>query len=169
MDKSSVEIERKYVILKPDFDSLCERYDVSVSEIWQTYLSSDPGITRRVRKRVYKDKTVYTLTEKKRIDKVSSYEDEREIDEAEYERLLTEIKPGSRTVRKTRRVVLVGSVNFEIDEYPEWCRTCIMETELNSRDELVVMPPFLKVIAEVTGVKRYTNASMSREFPEELI
>lgn len=169
MDKSSVEIERKYVIMKPDFDSLCERYDVSVSEIWQTYLSSEPGITRRVRKRVYKDKIVYTLTEKKRIDKVSSYEDEREISGSDYENLLGQIMTGTRTLRKTRRVVRIDGVSFEIDEYPEWCRTCIMETELKSKDELVTMPDFVKIIAEVTGVKRYTNASMSREFSEELI
>ena len=164
-----LEIERKYVIRKPNVAMLSSLEGYTVSDIEQTYLESAAHVTHRVRARSYGECTVYTETKKVRIDKMSVYEDEREIDEAEYERLLTEIKPGSRTVRKTRRVVLVGSVNFEIDEYPEWCRTCIMETELNSRDELVVMPPFLKVIAEVTGVKRYTNASMSREFPDELI
>ena len=164
-----IEIERKYVILKPDFTALEERYDINASEIWQTYLESPSGVTRRVRKRVYKDKTTYTLTEKRRIDKLSSFEDEREIAECEYESLLGEIRSGTRTLRKTRRVIRVGEVAFEIDEYPEWASTCIMETELKSRDEQVVMPEFIRIVAEVSGVKAYTNASMSARFPEELV
>ena len=164
-----VEIERKYVILKPDFAALERKYEVGASEIWQTYLTSDAGVTRRVRKRVYSDRVSYTLTEKRRIDAISSLEDEREISEGEYEALLGEIRSGTRTLRKTRRVVRVGKVDFEIDEYPEWVRTCIMETELESRDEQVVMPDFVKIIAEVSGVKAYTNAAMSARFPEELV
>ena len=164
-----IEIERKYVILKPDFAALESEYTVSASEIWQTYLASGFGVTRRLRKRVYKDRTVYTLTEKRRIDSLSSFEDEREISEAEYDILLAEIRPDSRTLRKTRRVVRVGDVDFEIDEYPEWERTCIMETELKSREEQVAMPEFIRVIAEVTGNKAYTNAAMSVKFPDELI
>ena len=113
-----VEIERKYVILKPDFAALERKYEVGASEIWQTYLTSDAGVTRRVRKRVYSDRVSYTLTEKRRIDAISSLEDEREISEGEYEALLGEIRSGTRTLRKTRRVVRVGKVDFEIDEYP---------------------------------------------------
>ena len=164
-----VEIERKYVILKPDFVTLEREYSVNTSEIWQTYLTSEAGITRRVRKRVYTDKTTYTLTTKKRIDQISSFEDEREICECEYLALLGEKREGTRTLRKTRRVVKAGGVDFEIDEYPEWERTCIMETELKSREEQVAMPEFIRIIAEVSGVKTYTNAAMSRSFPKELI
>ena len=164
-----VEIERKYVILKPDFAALEMEYEVKVSKIWQTYLMSDAGVTRRVRKRVYSDKVSYTLTEKRRIDTISSLEDEREISKGEYEALLDEMREGTRTLTKTRRVIRIGEVDFEIDEYPEWVRTCIMETELKSRDEQVVMPDFVKIIAEVSGVKAYTNASMAAHFPEELI
>ena len=164
-----IEIERKYVILKPDFAALEREYEVGASEIWQTYLTSDAGVTRRVRKRVYSDRISYTLTEKRRIDAISSHENEREIPENEYEALLNEIRDGTHTLRKTRRVICVGGVDFEIDEYPEWERTCIMETELKSRDERVVMPDFVRIIAEVSGVKAYTNASMAAHFPKELV
>lgn len=164
-----IEIERKYVILKPDFAALEREYEVDSSEIRQTYLASEAGVTRRVRKRVYRDRVSYTLTEKRRIDAISSHEDEREISEGEYEALLGEIRDGTRTLTKTRRVIRVGEVDFEIDEYPEWSRTCIMETELKSREEQVAMPEFIRVVAEVSGVKAYTNASMSARFPEELI
>ena len=83
--------------------------------------------------------------------------------------MLGEIRAGTRTLTKTRRVIRVGEVDFEIDEYPEWSRTCIMETELKSRDEQVEMPEFIRVVAEVSGVKAYTNASMSARFPKELV
>jgi hypothetical protein len=74
----------------------------TVSEIRQTYLESEPGVTHRVRMRVYPDVTSYTETKKIRIDKISSYEEERRIDEAEYTALLGSIKRGTRTLTKTR-------------------------------------------------------------------
>ena len=42
-----------------------------------------------------------------------------------------------------------------------------METELPSRDTEVGMPSFIRIIADVTGDKRYSNAAMSRSFPKE--
>ena len=166
---SNVEIERKYIILKPDPEILCKYEGYESSDIVQTYLTSDEGMTRRVRKRVYSDRTVYTETVKRRIDKLSSYEDERDISEEEYEALLSEIAKGTHHVIKTRRVIRCFGIDFEIDEYPEWKHTCIMETELASRDVSVTFPDCIKVLLEVTGDKKYSNAAMSRSFPQEII
>ncbi len=168
-NKAHVEIERKYIILKPSVDLMrsCEGY--TVSDIEQTYLESDAGVTKRVRKRSYSDKTDYTLTEKRRIDKISSYEDERHISEEEYLTELRSIRRGTRTVRKTRHTFEMHGRVYEIDIYPEWERTCIMETELADRDESLKIPPFIRVLAEVSGVREYTNASMSISFPNEII
>ena len=164
-----VEIERKYVIKKPKLSDLtaCEEY--SVSEIRQTYLESEDGVTHRVRMRRYQDGVLYTETKKVRIDKISSYEDERQIDEAEYLRLLSGIKKGTRTLRKTRHAFSYLGQSFEIDIYPEWSRAAIMETELSRRDFKVSIPPFISVVAEVSGDFRYSNAAMSKEFPKEPI
>ena len=89
--------------------------------------------------------------------------------EAEYRSLLSEIAPGTVTLRKTRHTFPYAGRVFEVDVYPEWVRSCILEVELDSRDAVVEMPEFVSVIAEVTGEKRYSNAEMSREFPKELI
>lgn len=164
-----VEIERKYVILKPDFSELVRIGKLDKSEIEQTYLNSDASETRRIRRRVYSGHTVYTETVKRRIDKMSAYEDEREISPSEYETLLKEIKDGTLTLRKTRYVLSYLGACFEIDVYPEWKNTCILETELESREAKVEFPPEIKVLCEVTGNKKYTNASMSHAFPKELI
>ena len=167
--KSPVEIERKYVIMMPDIRILREQEGYSVSHILQTYLESEPNVTRRVRSRDYGDRTVYTETEKTRIDEISSYEKEREISESEYKSLLRLVKQGTRTVHKTRHSFLYHGQIFEVDIYPEWKRTAIMETELISRKAMVEMPEFIGIVAEVSGDKRYSNASMAREFPSELV
>lgn len=164
-----IEIERKYVIKMPDVDTLAGQDNYTVSEIEQTYLESEPHVTHRVRKRVYDGKIVYTETKKVRIDDVSSFEDERRIDEREYTELLKSIKQDTRTLTKTRHTFVFSRQTFEVDVYPEWTKSCIMETELETRETSVDMPPFISIIKEVTGDKRYTNAAMSHEFPEELI
>lgn len=169
MNNTAVEIERKYVILMPDFEKLAHYDGYECSEITQTYLSSYENVTRRVRKRVFADRTVYTETSKRRIDRLSAFEDEREIGEEEYEACLSEMAPGSTPVRKHRHVIYYSGACFEIDVYAQWQRSCIMETELSHRDETVKMPPDIRVIAEVTGDKKYSNAAMSRSFPKELV
>ena len=164
-----IEIERKYVIRMPDVDILKRQEDYTVSEIRQTYLESLPEVTHRVRMRVYSERTVYTETKKIRIDKISSHEDERRIDETTYNALLLGIKNGTRTLTKTRHTFKLYNRIFEVDVYPEWKESCILEIELPSRETEIEMPPFISVIKEVSGDKKYTNASMSQDFPEELI
>lgn len=170
MDKKiPVEIERKYVIAMPDIAALHLMDGYTVSDIEQTYLESEPSVTHRVRKRVYEDRAVYTETKKVRIDKISSYEDEREISEGEYRELMVKRKDGTVTLKKTRHTFLYLGRTFEIDVYPEWRNTAILETELSSRDTVVDFPRVIRIVAEVTGDKKYTNAAMSHDFPKELI
>lgn len=165
--KNSIETERKYIIKMPCISDMAQQGDYSVSEITQTYLSSPQGVTNRVRKRVYSDKTLYTQTKKVRIDKMSAYEDEREISENEYIKLMSERKLGTASILKNRYTFNFRGQIFEIDIYPQWQRTAIMETELDNRDKEVVMPPFIEIVREVTGHKGYSNAAMSAFFPKE--
>ena len=168
-EKTPVEIERKYVIRIPDVKVLEEQEGYTVSKIFQTYLESEPSVTRRVRRRIYDGRTVYTETKKVRIDEISSYEDEREVSENEYMHLLCRKIPGTKTLAKTRHTFVCSGQTFEVDIYPDWQESCIMETELASRNTEVAFPPFITVIKEVSGEKKYSNASISREFPDELI
>ena len=163
----SIEIERKYIIKKPKSADMmgCEGY--SSSEIVQIYLASQGGVTHRIRSRAYREVTRYFETTKIRIDKMSSHEYEREIDRGEFESLSLKIAEDSRPIVKTRYTFDFSGQTFEIDVYPEWEKTAIMETELPSRETAVTFPDFIRVIAEVTGDKRYSNAAMSREFPKE--
>ena len=164
-----IEIERKYIIEKPSWGKIALADGYTESHITQIYLNSDPGITHRIRKRCYSDGRVeYTETRKIRIDKISSIEDEREISKEEFLSLASNLRHGSAPLEKIRRTFsYLGNV-IEIDEYPEWQRTCIMETELGERDECVELPDFIRIVKEVTGEKQYSNSSMSNRFPDEL-
>ena len=163
-----IEIERKYIIKLPDFSVICKMEEYSVSEIVQTYLSSDVGISQRVRKRTSRGVAVYTQTKKRRIDELSAEEQEREISAPEYEKLLLLGDAALRPIIKTRHVFKYMGQLFEIDVYPEWKSTCIMETELNDRNDVVKIPEFITVLREVTGNGEYSNHGMSRHFPDEL-
>lgn len=163
----NVEIERKYIIEMPDLALLRGMRDYTVSEIEQIYLDSPVGITHRIRRRAYSDRVEYTETKKVRIDKSSAYEDEHTITEGEYAELRTRRAPDSVALSKMRYTFGYSGLTFEVDIYPDWTRTCIMETELPSRDTAVDMPPFVSIVEEVTGKREYSNASMSRKFPKE--
>lgn len=167
MTDTPLEIEKKYIILIPELDRLVELDGYTKSEIVQTYLISHPHITHRVRKRVYPDRTVYTETKKVRIDKISSYEDEREIDEVEYLALLALADPAASPVEKVRHTLPYGELTVEIDVYPNWEKCCIMEIELPDRENIPALPDYVTLVADVTGEKAYSNASMSRCFPSE--
>jgi len=169
MNSTPIEIERKYIIEIPDEEKmrLCEGY--TVSEILQIYIESSPHLTHRVRSRKKSGNTVYTETQKIRIDKMSSYEDEKEISEREFLGLSNNIKKGTVPIEKVRHTFDYLGQTFEIDMYPKWKKSCIMETELESRESCVEIPDFIKIIKEVTGDKAYSNASMAKSFPREII
>ncbi len=163
---NNVEIERKYIIKLPPLELLG---GYRRSEIVQTYLKSSPAITHRVRSRTTDGITVYTETKKLRIGKMSAIEEERELAFAEYEELLSQADPSSTPIRKMRYVIPFEDFLLELDVYPQWHSTCVMEIELPSCETEVKLPSFIQVVQEVTGDKRYSNASMSRHFPNELL
>ena len=166
---NNIEIERKYVIAIPDISELQKEEGYTSSDIVQIYLKSSPRVTHRVRSRTRGGVTKYTETQKMRISGMSAYEDEREITENEFLTLRENIDPDTKPIIKTRHTFLYRGQLFEIDVYPNWQRCAIMETELPSEDTVVEIPSFISIIKEVTGIKAYSNASMSRVFPSEIV
>ena len=166
--KDHIEIERKYVISMPDISLMQAEDGYTSSNIEQIYLKSSPRVTHRVRSRTKDGVTKYTETQKMRISGMSAYEDEREITENEFLNLRESIDPDTTPIIKTRHTFLYRSQLFEIDIYPNWQSCAIMETELPSEETIIEIPPFINIIKEVTGIKAYSNASMSRVFPKEI-
>lgn len=165
--KVKVEIERKYIIRIPDLSRLAEEPEYTESDIVQLYLSSEAGATHRIRSRSYGEKTVYTETKKTRIDKMSAYEEEREISFEEFSALSENIDKATRPITKKRVTFIYLGTTVEIDIYPDWKYTAILETELESREESRSLPEYIEIVREVTGDFRYSNAAMSSSFPLE--
>lgn len=164
----NIETEYKYVIKKPDFDFLRGMAGYTESAITQIYLKNEVA-THRVRRREYSSgKVVYTENKKVRLSKMSSTEYEREISEEEYLSLKENIEDGAAPLYKIRRTFEYMGKIFEIDCYDAWKNTCIMEIELENEEEKVEYPPFIEIIADVTGNKLYSNHSMAHSFPTEL-
>lgn len=165
--KCGIEIERKYIIGIPTPADMATMSDYSADSITQTYLVSLEGVTRRVRRRESASVVKYFETVKRRIDGMSAHEEEREISREEYTSMLSEIADGTRPIEKVRHTFIYRGQCFEIDVYPEWKRSAILEIELPSRTQSVEFPEFIRVIREVTGIREYSNASMARKFPTE--
>ena len=168
MNGDNFEIERKFLIRYPDRGWLFARAEVT--EITQTYLCSPaPGHTARVRKRGVDGHYVYTHTVKQRINDMRRIEIEREISEGEYEELLQQADPKRQVIHKHRCCLPYRDQLFEIDLFPFWEDRAIMEIELLDEAQAVDFPPEIEILREVTGDKRYTNASMAKEIPQEQI
>lgn len=165
--KIGIEIEKKYIIEKPDVAALCGMDGYFASEILQIYLQGDEGVTHRIRRRRAGDVVTYTETKKIRIDKMSSTEIEGEITEPRFLELSLTQKAGTRPINKIRHAFFYLGQLFEIDIYPEWENTAIMETELADRDVVVAFPECIRILRDVTGDKSYSNAALSHSFPKE--
>lgn len=164
MNNSGIEIERKFLIRKPEEAWL--ETEAEGSDIVQTYLEkSDRGLRGRVRRRSGKSGTVYTHTEKRHISAMRREEYEREISEEEYKELLLHSDPKRRTIEKRRYVLMYKGQCFEIDIYPFWKDRAVMEIELENENQAADFPPEIEIIKEVTEDRRYTNSSMALNIP----
>lgn len=164
MKAENYEIERKYLIEYPDMDML--RRCADISEITQTYLRRDEsGRSERVRKRGRDGAYTYTHTVKKRISDIRRTEDEREINRQEYEELLRSADPERNVIHKLRCCLEYMEQMFEIDIFPFWTDRAMMEIELDDEEQKINFPPSIKIIAEITHDRRYTNASLAKQIP----
>ena len=162
MGKSEFEIERKFLIRMPELPEL-EKLGEN-SAIVQTYLKTEEG-SARVRKRGTEGRWVYTHTEKKRLSDLRRIEREREVDEAEYQRLLQMADPRRRVICKDRYCVEYMGQLLEIDVFPFYTDRAFLEIELEDEGQPLHLPPWLEVIKEVTADRRYTNAALALEIP----
>lgn len=162
----SKEIERKFLVGIPDFSALDVKRTVSIV---QTYLAhGENGSQRRVRRIEENGRVSYTYTEKIFITPIVREEKEKNITESEYAQLLTQSRSGDHPVIKTRYCFDHLGQLFELDVYPFSDKLAIMELELNSPDQEIFLPDKVRVIKDVSGDERYSNAALaaSGAFPE---
>jgi len=136
------------------------------SLITQDYLvPPDPREEYRVRSRKDADGTSYYFTRKRYVAPGDRIEIERMVTEREYRALLTLKDFHMLTVQKRRVCFFWKEQFFELDFFLEPDREkglVLMEAERTDRTPTLELPPFIKVIRNVTGEKRYSNYEMAK-------
>ncbi len=151
----AIETERKFLV-----EGDWKKEVRSSVDMVQAYISSASG--RTVRVRIAGERAFLTIKGPSGTDGLSRFEWEKEISVQDARELLTIAEPGR--IEKTRHLVpnTDGAHTWEIDEFHgDNEGLVIAEIELSAEDEPFDRPAWLG--AEVTGDRRYYNASLSRK------
>lgn len=169
----SIERERKFLVESVDWTGINEYHD---SIIVQTYLDnslffSEPSTaTARIRARYFQPDhqkgpkaPIYTQTTKHHLGPGKNLEIEREISKEEYDEFLKKADPNKKSIRKERTCFNWDGQDFELDFFMKpRSGLQILEIELEADDTEVRLPPFIKIIREVTSEKEYSNAQIAQ-------
>lgn len=167
-DPEPLEIERKFLIEKPNEKLLLSQPACEKVEIEQVYLKTKANETRRIRMRGLNGHYVYFLTTKKKITGMKRIEIEKRISKEEYENYLKEADPNLAVIKKSRYCLASNGKYFEIDIFPFVKNTAFLEIELLSEKEKFEIPKFIKVIKEVTYDSAFSNRSLAKSIPCEM-
>lgn len=158
------EIERKFLIEKPDVDKLMRDFNCKPVEIRQFYLRAPEGEEHRIRQRGSDGTFVYTETVKSDVPGTNGEvrtEREQRLTEHDFIAKLVDMDPNKQPVQKTRYCLTDNGHYYELDMYPTWKDHAIMEIELSSPDEQFTIPKGINVIREVTNDRQFRNSSLA--------
>ena len=149
--------ERKYIIrLKDNIP------EAIVSEITQTYLTSEPYSEVRLRRRILNGLSVNVHTTKKILPNNEQVETERQIDNNLYESLLQQAGPYRRPIHKMRETFIRKGQFFELDTFIDPYKGLqILETKGILKHEDIIFPPFIEIIEDITGITKYYNYNLA--------
>lgn len=161
-DPEPLEIERKYLIARPDEVGLDAFPHCKRTDIVQTYLRDASGEPFRLRERTVDGESVWFFTQKRQITPVTRVEVERRLSREEYESLLRDTPGEKRRLTKARYCLLYDGQYFELDVFPFWTDRALLELELSGEDEEIRFPPFLRLLREVTGEPGFRNFDLAQ-------
>ncbi len=158
-----IEIERKFLL-----KSLLDKKPAEVIKVRQWYLKVDDvwERARQMDSSVSGKKWVHTV--KTRISDLSGIEVEREISKKEFNQFVRRCRntrDNSRYIAKERHIYNSGGLKWEVDLFRQRCHIVIAEVEIPSEDYDLAVPEFIfrKILMEVTGIKQFSNRSLSEK------
>ena len=166
---NNLEIEKKFIIRYPDIEFLKSLEGCSCSDIEQIYLVSEDGKSERIRKRGTDGDFRYYHTVKYHLTDMTRVEDESLITKEEYEALRQKSDPNLNVIYKTRYVFPFQNHMIEIDVFPFWDRQAYLEIELEDEKEDYKIPDFIEMVCDVTLDKKYTNHSLAKTIPDQIV
>ena len=136
--------------------------ECSESDITQTYLVAEPGCEVRLRRREWKSKVINIHRTTKHLSDMEVIETERQVNNNLYEQMLQQADPYRVTIRKRRKSLIWKGQYFQIDTFLQPVDNLVLlETKGVTAQETVNFPPFIRVLEEVTGNKRYYNYNIA--------
>ncbi len=157
-----LEIERKY-LCQPTVELPVPHQSVHIEQVY--LLSPDENTEIRVRRRGADGSYVYFRTEKRSVRPGVRVETESFIDEREYLMSIRFQLPNTRVIKKMRTCFLYNEQYFELDCIDTRNGTIfLLEIELTEENDAVILPPFIKVIKEVTGDEQFSNRWLAKIF-----
>lgn len=154
-----VERERKFLV-----ESVGDFGEVRAEtvEIEQRYLYSASGEIARVRRRGQNGHFTYTHTVKRYLGPGKNVEIERIVSGREYLTLLQKENVTFSPVIKKRTCFIWENQYFELDSFESpRAGLMLLEAEIDSDDAEVKLPPFIKIVREVTEEKEFSNAQIA--------
>lgn len=159
-----LEIERKFLIEYPDLNVLNSIHTCRKIPITQAYLTTPNEGYFRVRKRGEGNNAVYIKTVKKKISDIKRIEIENYISKKEYNDYLSQNEYITGIISKDRYCIVYDSTYYELDVYPFWNDRATIEIELLSENQPYVLPPFVKLIREVSFEPDYRNLALAKKY-----
>lgn len=157
------EIERKFLIKKPNLKYLSKLPNCEKVKIVQTYLKSEDGSEVRIRQRGSKDSYTYTKTQKIKVSDTKRIEIEKRLSLEEYINELANADTRYGQIIKDRYCLCYENQYFEIDVYPFMEDEAIVEIELLDENQKITIPSYLQVIDEVTDNEEYKNVNLAKK------
>ncbi|MDE1874607.1 MAG: AAA family ATPase [Patescibacteria group bacterium] len=156
-----IEDEERYWVEPFDLDHSLIRHEKV--RIWQAYLAApSTGAEERIRERRWLGSSTYYHTVKTPTGDGRDFEPERMITLGEFNRLRSRIDRDSTPIEKDRYYFIWHDQYFEADMYlGRHAGLYKLEREKTDRNESTVMPPFIKVIRDVTHDTSFRNRALA--------
>lgn len=159
-----LEIERKFLIEYPDLDEINKIKACRRVPIMQAYLTTPQNGNFRIRKRGEGDRAVYIKTVKIKINDIKRIEIENYISEKEFYEYLAHKEYVTGVISKDRYCIVYNNTYYELDIYPFWNDRATLEIELLSEKQNFKLPPFVKLIREVSFEPEYRNLALAQKY-----
>lgn len=134
------------------------------SYISQTYLVADPDCEVRLRRRTINGHTLNIHTSMRTVSPTERIITERQVSNQLYESLLQQADPYRVTLKKKRHSFIWKGQHFKLDTYSSPHEgLMILETKGMSCHADVKMPPFLRVVENITGNSKYNAYNLAKK------
>lgn len=167
MNNMPLEIEYKFLIEIPDLKVLSAQPDFREKHLTQMYLELPSELNEvstrcRIRRVEEQGKISFRKTFKRSLSDLTRVEIEEEISLEEYTLLSRYILEGTAPVEKNRLTFTYEGFTLEVDIFPFWQDKAFLEIEVESENVKPPIPPFIKVLEDVSKDKAYRNFNLSK-------